>query len=865
MRGDETGFSRRGGHSSLLWRGIEVFASEASTMADIGGFVPQIGVCCFVRMLGRSETMTLWKDFAIAMRQFRRQPGFALAVVSTLGLAMGANIAVFSVVNAVLFRALPFKAPERLVSIVSVRTDNPLAPFTLPEFMDYRSQTRTLSGIAAYANWSASLAGESITEGLQGSRISANAFEVLGLTPAAGRLLRESDDRPDALKVAVLSYSLWQRRFDGAASAVGRTVRLNGESFTIAGVLPQHFPFPFRDVDVFVPLAPEGDPNRYVRRSPNFLRVFGRLNPGTSSDQAQAELTAICGSLRQQFPVEYARKYAVRTVALHETLIGDYRQSMLLLLGAVLVVLGTALANLVSLVLVRANERRAELAIRVAIGALRLHLVRQLMVESLLLALTGSGIGWMFAIWAISTAVPWAPASVPRLGEVSVDAKVLGFAALITIAATVLLTVAPLGAVLRARAGDVLRLSSRGSVGDRWSGRVRQVLVIGEISAALVLLLTTTVLLQNVLRLQDVQPGFSPDAVFQARISIPPAYKSPDDLGRFYDRLSERLVNLPGVQSVGVTSVAPLSGILRTVPFTVEGEGRHERDMPNVNLRVISAGYLTTLGTRLLSGRSFSDADRGDTPPVAMVSSALAEQFLNKAPLGRRLLINDNNKGPRPVEIVGVVEDVRQMALDGPPALDVYVPLRQMHPEAAGDLRMNQFWMIRTGTAPAGFRSSFVTQLRAVDKDAAISRVGPMREYVEAGLGPRRFNLGLFGAFSLTGVVLAVFGLYGLVSYAVSQRQREIGLRIAVGATEGDIHRMILRQAGFLGVAGAVLGGCFAAVARPLVSHFAQDVSVPLLPAIGTTALLLALVMLAAWLPARRAAGIPPTLALRGE
>jgi predicted permease len=751
------------------------------------------------------------------------------------------------------------------VWITSVRPDNPAAPFTLPEFMDYRSQTRTLAGIAAYANLSASLAEDNITEALQGARISANTFDLLGLTPAAGRLLRESDDQPDAAKVAVLSYRLWQRRFSGSAAAVGTSVRLNGESFVIAGILPPHFPFPIRDVDVFVPLVPDRDPNRYVRRSTNFLRFFGRLNPGISRDQAQVELTTICGSLRQQFPVEYARKYAVRTVALHDALIGDYRQSMLLLLGAVLVVLGTALANLVSLVLVRANERRGELSIRVALGATRLHLVRQIMVESLMLALTGSGLGWIFATWAISTAVRWAPPSIPRLAEVSVDGEVLGFAALIAIAATALLTVAPLGTVLKTKVGDALRLASRGSVGDRWGGRVRQALVIGEISAALLLLLTTMVLLQNVLRLRDVQPGFSPDSVFQARISIPKKYKSADDVARFYDRLSERLVNLPGVQSVGVTSIAPLSGLLRTVPFKVEGEAQHERDLPSVNLRVISPGYLPTIRTRLLNGRSFSEADRADTPPVAIVSSALAERVLKKAPLGRRLLINDNNKGPRPVEIVGVVEDVRQAALDTPPALDLYIPLRQILPENAGDLRDYQFWMIRTGAAPAVFRSSFMRQLRAVDEDAAISSAGAMRDYVEAGLGPRRFNLGLFGAFSLTGVLLAVFGLYGLVSYAVSQRQREIGLRMAIGASEGDIHRMILRQAVLLGLAGTTLGGCLSAIAQPLLSRLAQDVSIPLQPAIATTGLLLVLVTLAAWLPARRAARIPPTLALRGE
>jgi predicted permease len=806
----------------------------------------------------------LWKDLSVAIRQFRRQPGFVLAVISTLALAMGATIAVFSVVNAVLFRALPFTAPEQLVWITSVRADNPVAPFSLPEFMDYQSRARTLSGISAYAYWRASLGGSDITEGLQGARISANAFDVLGVTPAAGRLLRASDDLPGAPKVVVLSYRLWQRRFAGATKTLGSSIRLNGESYVIAGVLHPQFPLPLQDVDVFVPLVPDRDPYRYIRNSTNFLRFFGRLTPGVSRDQAQAELTTVCRSLRQQFPTEYARKRAVRVLALREALIGDFRPSMLLLLGAVLVVLGTALANLVSLVMVRANGRRTELSIRVAIGASRLHLIRQLLVESLMLATTGSGLGWILAGWLISTAVHWAPSSIPRLAEVSIDGKVLAFAALIGGVATVLLTMASLGAVVRAQATDVLH-SSRGSLGDRWSGRVRQVLVITEIAAALILVLTTTVLLQNVLRLRDLQPGFHPDSVLQVRISLPPTYKSPDDLGRFYDRLSERLVNLPGVRSVGVTSIAPLSGLLSTVPFRVEGDDQLERDMPNVNLRAISPGYLSAVGSRLLNGRSFLETDRSDTVPVALVSSALAARYLNNAPLGRRLLINDNSKGPRPVEIVGVVEDVRQAALDTPPALDVYLPLRQIHPDHTGDLQHDQFWMIRTATAPAAFRSSFVVNLRAVEEDSAISGAGPMREYVEAALGPRRFNLGLFGAFSLTGVVLAVLGVYALVSYTVSQRQGEIGLRMAIGATEGDIHRMILRQAALLAVTGAVMGCGVAAMAGPLVSRFARDTSIPLRSAITTTGFLLVLMVLSAWLPARRASRISPTLALRGE
>jgi hypothetical protein len=365
--------------------------------------------------------------------------------------------------------------------------------------------------------------------------------------------------------------------------------------------------------------------------------------------------------------------------------------------------------------------------------------------------------------------------------------------------------------------------------------------------------------------LQEVQPGFRPDSVFQVRISLPPTFKSAEDLGRFYDRLVDRLVSLPGVANVGVTSTAPLSGLTRTVPFTVEGEGQLERAMPNVNLLMISPGYLSAVGSRLVGGRSFSETDRSDSIPVALVSSAMAERYLHSRPLGRRLLITDNSKGPRPVEIVGVVENVRQAALDMPGALDVYIPLRQVHPEHASDLQHDEFWLVRTITNPAAFRSSFVNNLRAVDADAAISSAGTLREYVETALGPRRFNLGLFGAFSFTGVMLAVLGVYSLVSYLVSQRQREIGLRMAVGATEGDIQRMILRQAGFLGLAGIAVAGCSASVARPLLVRLARDVSIPPGPAILTAGLMMMLLLLAAGLPAKRAARISPTDALRGE
>jgi putative ABC transport system permease protein len=373
------------------------------------------------------------------------------------------------------------------------------------------------------------------------------------------------------------------------------------------------------------------------------------------------------------------------------------------------------------------------------------------------------------------------------------------------------------------------------------------------------------VLVQSLLRLHGLNPGFRPEGVFQARVSLPPAYRTPDDLARFHDRLSERLAATPGVEQVGVISVAPFSGVLATVPFSVAGQGVDARDKSMAHYRLISPGYSRAVGTRLLSGRSFSESDRSDTPRVALVSAALADRFLPGDAVGRQLLIDDNNQGPRPVEIVGVVENVRHTALDVPAPFDVYLPIRQLHQDGVSLLRNNQFWMVRTASDPLAFRATFLAHLRAVDPDAALSDAAPMRRFLDAWLGPRRFNLGLFGAFALSAVLLAVSGLYGLVSYAVSQRAPEIGLRIAIGATQGDVRRMILRQAAGLGATGAAVGLTLAAAARPLVSRIAPDTTIGPALVAGTAALLVGVVLVAAWLPARRAARIEPTLALRAQ
>jgi predicted permease len=391
-------------------------------------------------------------------------------------------------------------------------------------------------------------------------------------------------------------------------------------------------------------------------------------------------------------------------------------------------------------------------------------------------------------------------------------------------------------------------------------------MVLGEISAALVLLLATVVLVENLRGLQDRRPGFDPDGVFQARVAIPPSYRSPEDLSRFYDRLSERLAATPGVEHVGVISVAPLSGLLATVPFSVAGSPLSEHDAPSANLRAISAGYMQTVGTRLLRGRPLAETDRTDTPPVALVSAALADRFLAGDAVGQRLLIDDNNHGLRPVEIVGVVENVRQTALDLPPALDIYLPLPQVHPDDLAEVRDNQFWMVRTRSDPAAMRETFAAHLRAVDPDAAVAGTGPMRQLLEDWLGPRRFHLGLFGAFASTAVLLAVSGLYGLVANAVGQRAPEIGLRMAIGATNVDVLSQFLVESVVLSGIGGLLGIAIGGGGAIAVSHFAHWPVIVSPQAIAVAVLFSCAVgIVFGFYPALRASQLDPIDALRYE
>jgi predicted permease len=810
----------------------------------------------------RNRSAALTSDLRSAMRTFSARPGFTVTVVTTLALATGAGATMFAIVDAVLLRPLPFS--DRAVWVGSFRADNPDAPFTLPEFMDYRERTRSLDGLAAYGYWTASLATDGVTERFQGARMSANAFDVLGATAAAGRLLRDDDDRPGADRVVVISHRLWRDHFGAATAIAGRRVRINAEPYTVVGVLPSGFSLPLRDIDVVTPLSPDLDPLRHARGSVNFLRLFGRLKRDVSMGQAEEELTAICADLRRQFPAEYVRKEGVRVKPLYDAVVGSYRSGITLLFVSVLIVMAAALANLLCLVLIRSHDRRAEISIRIALGASRPRIARQFAIEAIVLAAAGAAIGSLLAAAVITLAPAWAPAAIPRLADARIDGRTLAFVAALSALAATLVALAAIATLLRTPGELALRRAESSTGGDRASRRLRDVLVAGEIASAIALLLATTLLARDFRALQRVDPGFDPDPVFQARVTLPPTYRSPADVARFVDRLTERAAMLPGVRQVGLVSVAPLSGLLLTVPFTVAGQPELRRpDMPNANLRQITPGYLDAAGTRLLRGRAFTAADRHDAPRVALVNAALADRLLGAEPIGQRLLIDDNNTGPRPVDVVGVVENVQQLTIGGPPPMDIYIPLHQVHPDGAAFVGSNHFWVLRVDGDPGSVGRRFVSALQEIDRDAAISSVGTLRRYVDAWFAPRRFSLWLFTAFAVTTALLSITGLYGLIAYTVRQRRREIGLRMALGATAGSVRRLFMAHAAKLSAAGVAVGLIVTFLARPLAAQLTTGPTVDIPTAIGVAASLFAVVLLAAWLPSRRAARVGPNIALK--
>jgi predicted permease len=823
--------------------------------------------------LGGNFVDTVIQDVRFSLRTLRKSPAFFAVAVITLALGIGATVAAFSVVNSVLLRPFGFSNSEKLLWIYSQRPDNPRANFSLPEYCDYRDQNTSFDGLAAIASFNPGLADSGEPERVQGVKMSANAFTILGLRPLIGRTLIAEDDKNGAEPVVLLSYGVWARRYAKNPDVVGRSVNVNGESRQIIGVLPSSFALPNLDTDIVVPLQPESDPRRNVRSSVNFLRMAGRLKPHVTPQQAHAELDSIRQNLDRQYPGTYTEKIGLTIVPITEEIVTNVRSVLLTIFCAAGAVLLVGCTNLAGISLSRAGARQRELAVRTALGATRSRLVRLLLVESAILAVIGGSLGLILEISGQGALLRLVPTDLPRIDSFAVDWRVFVFASAVTLLATCACGLAPAWLLSRSDLRDALVSSGRGSAGGGVQSRLRTWLVAGQIALALVLLANAGLLFRSFARLSSEQPGFDSSNVLTVRLSLPQiAYADRAAIVQFYEKLQLRLTALPEIQNAGLVSILPLAPkSVSYVPFIrPDRPPAKPGDRPNTNYRMASPDYFRAMGIQLRAGRYFTEEDNGDRPPVVIISSVLAKNhFPDRSPIGQRVMIDDTDAGPRSVEIVGVVGPVKQANLETPARPDTYLPLRQVIKEGVPWLR-NSIYCVAKMKPDVGGVAYNVGQLRAeirnVDPNVAVGDVRPMTEIVAAALAARHFSLLLVGSFAVAALFLAAAGLYAVISYGIHQRTREIGVRLALGATHGSILGMICKEGALLLVAGIAAGLVVALMMAKLMVNQMYGVSERDPLSFAVVGLLLATIsLLACWIAGRRVLAIDPVVALRTE
>ncbi len=809
-------------------------------------------------------------DFRYAFRTLARAPGFTLVSILILALAIGANTAVFSVVEAVLLRPLPFARQAELYYIQSAAADQ-VGLFALPEFCDYRDGDTGFAGLAAAGTFNTTLVDQGEAQIVQGVRISANAFELLGANPAAGRLLVPDDDLPGAAPVVLISYGFWQNNYGGRRDAVGRKVSLSGHTYTIAGVLPPGFVLPLNGFnrDICVPLQPDADPARFNRSSLHFLRVIGRLAPGVNAAQARAKLDATLQNLRRRFPDQYKDGGRTEIAPLAGEIVGASRPQLVTLLGAVGALLLLACANLAGLHSVRVIGRQRELAIRLALGCSRLGLLRPLLAECLLLAAAGGAAGLLIASLALQALVAVIPAGLPRAQEIQFDGGLLAFAAALSLLAGFAPALIPAGLFARTDLRGAIGPGGRAATVGPGQHRLRHVLVSAQIALALALLAGTGLFLRSFWAVEAVRVGFDTANVLSARISLPEtSYRDPDALIRFDERLQASLGTIPGVQAAGATSLLPLTTGLATVQFSIVGRPpEREGSRPSSDYRIVTPGYFAAMGIPLVQGRLLTEQDDRDHPLAVVVNAALAAKcFPDGRAVGQRLQVDDTAVGRRTEEIVGVVGDVREASIEDRPAYEIYLGYRQMDPAAVPWIRYRMFWVLRTAAPPQTVASALRQRIRALDSGVAVAGVQTMRDVVGLARAARRFTLIVIGFFAVTAMLLTAAGIYSVIAYGVTQRTREMGIRLALGATGREMQRLVFREGFGLLAAGGVLGVAAALGLAQLIASQLYGVAPGDLRAlIASVLLLVAVALLACWLPARRAARVDPIVALRIE
>ncbi|MDQ3803685.1 MAG: ABC transporter permease [Acidobacteriota bacterium] len=807
---------------------------------------------------------TLWQDLRYAARTLRTRPGFAAVAVLTLALGIGANTAIFSVVNAVLLRPLPYEDPERIVRIggTNQRRGAALGSFSPQDFFDWRERANVFEALAAYDGWSPSLTGAGEPERVEAARVSPGFFGVLKVSPALGRdFLPAEEQRGNHLSV-ILSHPFWQRRFGGDPRVIGRSLTLNGHGYTVVGIMPAGFAGPkftggdFEQAELWAPFAP--DLSQWTRDGRSVDAAIARLKPGVSLAQAQAELDAIAAQLQRQYPDTNAGIGAA-AASLHEQAVGAIRPALLTFLVAVGLVLLIACANVANLLLARAAARQKEIAVRMALGAGRARIVRQLLTESVLLAGLGGAAGLLLALWATSLLVALGSDAIPRPDEIAVDARVLGFTLGVSLLTGIAFGLAPALAASRPDLNETLKEGGRSQTFGRGRKRVRGVLVVSEVALSLLLLIGAGLLVKSFVRLRRVDPGFDPRHVLTMNAFLPGArYPEEWQHAAFFEKVLERVRALPGVESASVVSNLPVSGNYDRISLYVEGQTPAAReDIPDAERYMVDAEYFKTMRIPLLGGRPFNDRDTAEAPPVVIVNESVARRFWpGESAVGKRVRTDPS----RPwLTVVGVVGEVRHYSLEAAPNMQLYLPHRQVPSQV-------MTFAVRSAGDPGAQAAAVRGQVWAVDKDQPVYDVRTMGQLLSESLAQRRFTMLLVGVFAGVALLLAAVGLYGVMNYAVAQRTHEIGIRMALGAQRGDVLRIMLGQGMALTLGGVGLGLVAAAGLTRVLESLLYGVSA-LDPAVfaGVTFILIAVAFLACCIPARKATRVDPIVALRYE
>jgi predicted permease len=806
----------------------------------------------------------MMKDIRYSIRVLLKNPSFTVTALLTLALGIGVNTAIFSVVDSVLLRSLPMKDGDRVVSVwehnLRAGVDrNEMAP---ANYFDLRNQNQVFEGVGAFGDMSMNLTGAGDPEQLDARIVTANVFPLLGVKPALGRTFSPEEDQPGLDRVVVLSDALWRRRFNADPAIVNRNITLNAESYTVIGVMPPDFFFPVREGELWTPWAME--PGEASGRGDHYVRTVARMKPGVTIAQANAEVERIAQRLSNEYP-RTNEGLGFFVSSFHQDYVGNLRTPILILFAAVALVLLIACANVANLLLAQASSRRREIAIRTALGASRLAIVRQLLVESMLLAGGGAVLGLLGAIWGVQWLSKLVPESLSQLQSVAIDARVFVFTLGVTVLTAIVFGAVPAFHASRSKPGETLSEVGRDTPGGTSGRYVRRMLVVVEVALAVVLLVGAGLLIRSFHRLRQVDPGFRTDNQLTMRMVLPfQKYAKPEQRRAFYDELLRRVNELPGVESAGINTFLPLSFSGMNFAFTIEGRSYPgDMELPLAAYRVVSPDYFRTMGIPLQRGRFFDSRDSAEAPPVIIVNRRLAEQFWpGEDPTGKRLKIGPLDS-PNPWAIVaGVVGNVRQSGLYGEQTFELYVPYAQ---ERRGFVAPRDL-VVRTSGDAASVAGAVRQAVWAVDKDQPISDVRTMDHVLATAVSRERFQTLLLALFATLALALACVGLYGVISYAVVQRTHEIGVRMALGAQSRDVLRLVINQGMFLTLIGLVIGvaGAFAVTRVMTEMLFGVTATDPLTFA-GVPIVLGVIALLACYVPARRATKVDPLVALRYE